>query len=81
VKFWIKDNGNGLSAEDISVLFNQFTRLDSLRAEGNGLGLSIVKRIVEKLGGEVGVDSKNIAGEGSTFYFVLNRTEKTQSIE
>jgi PAS domain S-box-containing protein len=81
VKFWIKDNGNGLSAEDISVLFNQFTRLDSLRAEGNGLGLSIVKRIVEKLGGEVGVDSKNIPGEGSTFYFVLNRTEKTQSIE
>lgn len=75
-KFWIKDNGNGLSPEDMSVLFNKFTRLELLRAEGNGLGLSIVKRIIEKLGGEVGVESKNIAGEGSVFYFILTQTKK-----
>jgi signal transduction histidine kinase len=71
VKFWIKDNGKGLSAEDMALLFNKFTRLDTLRAEGHGLGLSIVKRIVEKLHGEVGVESKNIPGEGCTFYFIL----------
>ncbi|HAH24864.1 MAG TPA: hypothetical protein DCL77_14115 [Prolixibacteraceae bacterium] len=71
VKFWIKDNGKGLSAEDMALLFNKFTRLDTLRAEGHGLGLSIVKRIVEKLNGEVGVESKNIPGEGCTFYFIL----------
>jgi PAS domain S-box-containing protein len=73
VKFWIKDNGKGLSDADRALLFNKFTRLDTLRAEGNGLGLSIVKRIIEKLHGEVGVDSRNIPGEGCTFYFILPR--------
>lgn len=71
VKFWIKDNGKGLSKEDIGLLFNKFTRLETLRAEGHGLGLSIVKRIIEKLNGEVGIESKNIPGEGCTFYFIL----------
>jgi PAS domain S-box-containing protein len=71
VKFWIKDNGKGLSKEDIALLFNKFTRLDTLKAEGTGLGLSIVKRIIEKLNGEVGIESSNIPGEGSTFYFTL----------
>jgi signal transduction histidine kinase len=79
VKYWIKDNGKGLSSDEIALLFNKFTRLDTLRAEGNGLGLSIVKRIIEKLNGEVGVESANIPGEGSTFYFILpmaNQPEK-----
>jgi signal transduction histidine kinase len=71
VKFWIRDNGMGLSEDDIALLFNKFTRLDTMRAEGHGLGLSIVKRIMEKLEGETGVESQNIPGEGSTFYFVL----------
>lgn len=71
MKYWIKDNGKGLSGEDMALLFNKFTRLDTLRVEGNGLGLSIVKRIVEKLNGEVGIESKNIPGEGCTFYFIL----------
>jgi PAS domain S-box-containing protein len=68
---WIKDNGKGLSADEMSLLFNKFTRLDTLRAEGHGLGLSIVKRIIEKLDGEVGVESQNIPSQGSTFYFIL----------
>ena len=71
IKFWVKDNGKGLSEAEMSSLFNKFTRLETMRAEGNGLGLSIVKRIVEKLNGEVGVESKNIPGEGCTFYFIL----------
>jgi len=71
VKFWIRDNGMGLSEDDIALLFNKFTRLDTMRAEGHGLGLSIVKRIMEKLDGETGVESQNIPGEGSTFYFIL----------
>lgn len=70
-KFWIKDNGKGLSEPEMALLFTKFTRLDTLRAEGHGLGLSIVKRIIEKLNGEVGVESKNIPGEGCTFYFIL----------
>jgi signal transduction histidine kinase len=71
IKFWVKDNGLGLSKNELSVLFNKYTRLDPHRAEGNGLGLSIVKRIIEKLNGEVGVESKNIPGKGCTFYFIL----------
>jgi PAS domain S-box-containing protein len=72
VKYWIKDNGKGLSKEDMGLLFNKFTRLDTLKVEGNGLGLSIVKRIVEKLNGEVGIESNNIPGQGCTFYFILS---------
>lgn len=71
IKYWIRDNGKGLSKEDMALLFNKFTRLDTLRVEGNGLGLSIVKRIIEKLHGEVGVESKNIPGEGCIFYLIL----------
>lgn len=74
-KFWIKDNGKGLSDTEMSMLFTKFTRLDTLRAEGHGLGLSIVKRIIEKLNGEVGVESRNIDGEGCTFYFILPLAE------
>jgi signal transduction histidine kinase len=68
-RFWVRDNGNGIAPEDQSQLFNQFTRLDQVRAEGHGLGLSIVARVVEKLGGEVGVES--FPGKGSTFFFTL----------
>jgi len=76
VKFWIRDNGMGLSEDDIALLFNKFTRLDTMRAEGHGLGLSIVKRIMEKLDGETGVESQNIPGEGSVFYFILPMAQR-----
>ncbi|MBN1247587.1 MAG: response regulator [Anaerolineae bacterium] len=69
VRFWVRDNGAGLTAEQQSQLFTPFERLHNVRAEGHGLGLSIVRRILEKLGGSVGVESKK--GKGSTFYFVL----------
>ena len=71
IKYWIKDNGNGLSTEDQGKLFTKFTRLEASRAHGTGLGLSIVKRIIEKLDGEVGVFSDAIPGEGCLFYFIL----------
>ena len=77
-KYWIKDNGKGLKKEEMALLFNKYTRLDTLRAEGNGLGLSIVKRIIEKLSGEVGVESQNIPGEGSTFYFILQLVKQAE---
>lgn len=68
-RFWVRDNGPGIPLEDQEQLFNQFVRLDQVRAEGHGLGLSIVSRVVEKLGGEVGVES--FPGQGSTFFFTL----------
>jgi len=69
VQFWVRDNGPGLTSEAQAKLFAPFTRLEQIRAQGHGLGLSIVRRIVEKLGGEVGVISA--PGEGSCFYFTL----------
>ncbi len=69
VRFWVRDNGTGLTAEEQGRLFTPFTRLDQARAKGHGLGLSIVRRIVEKLGGQVGVESE--VGWGSTFWFTL----------
>ena len=71
VRFWIHDNGPGLSREDQQRLFTPFTRLDQIQVKGFGLGLSIVRRIVEKLGGQVEVESEGIPGRGSTFSFTL----------
>ncbi len=69
IRYWVRDNGAGLSLEDQDRIFTPFERLHQVRAEGHGLGLSIVRRIIEKLGGQVGVES--CPGEGSTFYFLL----------
>jgi two-component system sensor histidine kinase/response regulator len=69
VRFWMRDNGPGIAPEAQTRLFAMFERLGQVRLTGHGLGLSIVKRIVEKLGGQVGVESQ--VGQGSTFYFTL----------
>ena len=69
VRFWVRDNGNGIAPETLGRLFTPFTRLNQVRARGHGLGLSIVRRIVEKLGGQVGAESQ--VGQGSTFFFTL----------
>jgi len=71
VRFWVRDNGHGLKPEEQAVLFTPFERLHQARTQGHGLGLSIVKRIMEKLGGQVGVESE--VGQGSTFFFTLPR--------
>jgi two-component system, sensor histidine kinase and response regulator len=68
-RFWVRDEGPGLTQKEQARLFVPFVQLSQVRAQGHGLGLSIVRRIVEKLGGTVGVVSA--AGEGSTFWFTL----------
>lgn len=69
VRYWVRDNGPGIPPADQERLFTPFTQLDGVRARGHGLGLSIVRRIVEKLNGKVGVESES--GKGSTFWFML----------
>lgn len=74
VCFWVQDNGRGLTPEQQAQLFVPFKRLRQVRsAPGHGLGLAIVRQIVEKLGGVVGVESPppGAPHAGSRFAFTL----------
>jgi PAS domain S-box-containing protein len=77
VMYWIQDNGKGLTKQDQKQLFKNFVRLEPEKAEGYGLGLSIVKKIIEKLDGSVGVESNN---EGSKFFFILPAAINTKHL-
>jgi two-component system sensor histidine kinase BaeS len=73
----IADDGIGISQEDLPHVFDKFYRVDSPETEdiiGSGLGLSIVKTIVEKHRGRIWVESE--LGQGTTFAIVLPATEK-----
>lgn len=71
IRFWVRDNGPGLEPADQARLFAPFIRLNHQDISGYGLGLSIVKRIIDRLGGRVGIESGGLPGEGSLFYFTL----------
>ncbi len=66
----VVDTGSGIAAEEVGRIFERFYRgTGSLEQEGFGLGLSIAKRMVDVMGGEIGVAS--VAGQGSTFWIRL----------
>ncbi len=70
VRYEVQDTGVGIAPADQARLFEMFTRLHTVKgADGLGLGLSIVHRIVTKMGGKVGVES--VVDNGSTFWFTL----------
>ncbi|MCB0224781.1 MAG: hybrid sensor histidine kinase/response regulator, partial [Anaerolineae bacterium] len=69
IRFWVQDNGPGVSPAEQAVLFTEFTRLGKVHVKGHGLGLSIVRRIMDKLDGQAGVESGS--GQGSRFFFSL----------
>jgi signal transduction histidine kinase len=76
VRFWIRDHGPGIPVETQARLFSPFGQTDLVCNPGRGLGLSIVHRIVEKLGGQVGFESE--ASKGSLFFFTLPADPKFQ---
>jgi len=67
----VQDTGEGIAAEQMEKLFQPFSRLgsQSSQVQGTGIGLTITRRLVELMGGHVGVHSK--PGEGSTFWITL----------
>jgi signal transduction histidine kinase len=69
VRCEVIDNGLGISLKDQPHLFDMLTRFHQNEGSGTGLGLPIVQRIVNKLGGTIGVKSE--PGQGSTFWFTL----------
>jgi two-component system sensor histidine kinase/response regulator len=69
IMFWVRDNGQGLALEAQANLFTPFSQAGPIHTPGHGLGLWIARRIVEKLGGEVGVETE--IGRGSLFFFTL----------
>jgi DNA-binding response OmpR family regulator len=71
IRFWVRDNGRGFTSEQKDHLFvplRHFDQSGTLK-KGYGLKLSLVRRLIEKCGGQVGVETK--IGRGSTFYFTL----------
>ncbi|MDE7477794.1 MAG: HAMP domain-containing protein [Lachnospiraceae bacterium] len=82
VKVEIEDDGKGIASKDIGNIFERFYRTDSSRNSlqgGSGIGLSIVKKIIEDHGGYVWATSKE--GEGTCMHFVLRKyTERTDEV-
>jgi signal transduction histidine kinase len=69
-RLWIEDNGIGIQLDNNTRLFETFQRMPEARSyDGEGVGLAIVRRAVERMGGRVGVESE--PGKGSRFWIEL----------
>lgn len=75
LEFYVKDTGMGISQKFIDTIFSRFIKLNSF-VQGTGLGLSICQTIIERMGGEIWVES--VENEGSTFYFSVPYSENCE---
>ena len=74
--FFVKDNGIGIQPENYGRIFDLFNKLN-VNSDGTGIGLALVKRIVEFHGGRIWVESE--AGKGAAFYFTLPASPESKS--
>ncbi|MEE1304199.1 MAG: HAMP domain-containing sensor histidine kinase [Agathobacter sp.] len=79
VQVEIEDNGKGIEQKSLPYIFDRFYRADASRNSatgGSGIGLSIVKKIIEDHGGKIWATSKE--GEGTTMYFVIHKFQEVE---
>jgi signal transduction histidine kinase len=74
VRLWFEDNGIGITRVDKERIFSLFGRLNSVdEFKGTGIGLAIVRKATERMGGKFGVESE--PGQGSRFWIQLKKSE------
>ncbi len=74
--YCVEDNGIGIAPARRQIIFEIFHRLDPVRSQGEGLGLTIVQQVLDRLSGDIWVESK--PGKGSRFYVALPAVHKSQ---
>lgn len=82
VRFTVTDTGIGIPEEDVPHLFQKFYRVDNSQTReigGTGLGLYLIKRLADNIGGTIGV--KSVYGQGSTFWLELDNLTREQAIQ
>ena len=82
IRVEIEDNGKGIAAKDLANIFERFYRTDASRNStkgGSGIGLSIVKKIIEDHGGYIWATSKE--GEGTCLHFVIRKYREAEGHE
>lgn len=82
VRFFVTDTGIGIPEEDVPHLFQKFYRVDNSQTReigGTGLGLYLIKRLADNIGGTIGV--KSVYGQGSTFWLELDNLTREQAIQ
>lgn len=79
VRIWIEDNGIGIEPGDQSRIFGMFERINSEKAyEGTGIGLSIVRKAIERMNGKLGVESE--LGKGSRFWIEMDQASSEENL-
>ena len=82
IQIEIEDNGKGIGAKELQYIFDRFYRTDASRNSstgGSGIGLSIVKKIIEEHGGKIWATSKE--GTGTIMYFVIRKYQEVPAHE
>ncbi len=84
LQIFVKDEGIGISKEDISKIFNKFSRVDSpltRKIQGNGLGLYITKTLVEKMNGAISVESSTKGSEFKVEFKIASPEDNAKKIQ